>query len=215
MSEKKLTDAELVILSLICEGPKHGYQIEQQISFRNMRAWTDISTSSIYYILRKLEEKGFIQQVPDQGKKESDRPRKVYQLTQEGGSAWKKATLEALSRPKITYTNFLMGLHNLWNIPPQEALQAVRTYQEWLSDDLQRQRDELEELGISMFPLDVLFEYGFVLGDAELTFIDGLIERLDEMAKGSQLDAKNNPEDTKEDTKNGDQRYGNHPNRQD
>ena len=27
-----LTDAELVILSLICEQPLHGYQIEQEIS---------------------------------------------------------------------------------------------------------------------------------------------------------------------------------------
>ena len=47
MSNKPLTDAELVILSLIGEGPQHGYQIEQQISLRNMRTWTNLSTSSI------------------------------------------------------------------------------------------------------------------------------------------------------------------------
>ena len=200
MLEEKLTEAELVILSLICEGPQHGYQIEQQISFRNMRAWTDLSTSSIYYILGRLEEKGFIQQVPDQGKEESDRPRKVYQLTSEGGLIWKKATLEALTKPKITYTNFLMGLHNLWNIPPGEALQAVKIYREWLETDLQRQRTELANLGISMFPLDVLFEYGFVLGDAELSFLDDLINRLDEMSKEPPVDADNNHENTEEDT---------------
>ena len=58
MPEKTtLTDAELVILSLICEQPLHGYQIEQEITQRNMRAWTGLSTSSIYYILRRLEER--------------------------------------------------------------------------------------------------------------------------------------------------------------
>jgi DNA-binding PadR family transcriptional regulator len=189
MSEKKLTEAELVILSLICEGPQHGYQIEQQITLRNMRAWTDLSTSSIYYILGKLEEKGLIEQVIDLSKKESERPRKVYQMTPEGGSIWKKATLEALSRPKITYTNFLMGLHNLWNIPPGEALEAVRSYRNWQEEDLQRQRRELadlEEMGLNRFPLDVLFDYGFVLGDAELQFLDVLIDRLEELAAGSQ-----------------------------
>jgi DNA-binding PadR family transcriptional regulator len=199
MSENELTDAELVILSLICEGPQHGYQIEQQITFRNMRAWTDLSTSSIYYILGKLEGKGFIKQVKDQRKEESERYRKVYQLTPEGGSAWKKATLEALSRPKFTYTNFLLGLHNLWNIPPGEALDAVQTYRNWLISDLQRQRDELADIGISMFPLDVLFEYGFVLGDAEIKFLDDLIARLKDLAEESQPASNNNKEDNEED----------------
>ena len=66
-----------------------------------------------------------------------------------------------------------MGLHNLWNIPPGEALEAVKGYRDWLEHDLQRQQEELENLGTSFFPLDVLFEYGFVLGDAELTFSGG------------------------------------------
>jgi DNA-binding PadR family transcriptional regulator len=168
-----------------------------------MRAWTELSTSSIYYILGKLEEKGFIEQVPDQAKEESERPRKVYQLTKEGGSTWKYATLEALSKPNITYTNFLMGLHNLWNIPPGEALPAVQAYRDWLESDLQRQRDEFAEIGISMFPLDMLFEYGFVLGDAEIKFLDDLIARLKELAEGSQPTSNYNKEDNEEDKENG------------
>lgn len=127
MADKPLTGAELVILSLICEGPQHGYQIEQQISLRNMRAWTDLSTSSIYYLLGRLEDNGLIEQIPGESPASSNRPRNVYQLTQEGGSKWEEATLQALSRPKITYTNFLVGLHNLWNIKPEQALEAVIT----------------------------------------------------------------------------------------
>jgi DNA-binding PadR family transcriptional regulator len=190
MEDKTLTDAELVILSLICERPLHGYQIEAQINLRNMRAWTDLSTSSIYYLLGKLEEKGFIEQVREDPAKSSDRLRKVYQLTPEGGSVWKNATIEALSRPKTTYTNFLMGLHNLWNISPGEALKAVQTYRDWLTDDLQRQQDELENLGTPSFPMDVLFEYGFVLGDAELSFLEDLITRLEELDQKARM--KNN-----------------------
>ena len=87
---------------------------------------------------------------------------------------------------KATYTNFLMGLHNLWNIPPGEALKAVNTYRDWLEGDLKRQRDELDGLDMSIFPLDVLFDYGFVLGEAELGFLADLITRLEELDSESQ-----------------------------
>lgn len=189
MSSQPLTDAELVILSLILEQPQHGYQIEQQITLRNMRTWTDLSTSSIYYILGKLEEKGFIEQLSNDLETQSERPKKVYQVTGNGRSIWKEATLSALTSPKTTYTNFLMGLHNLWNIPPAEALEAVNTYHDWLEGDIQRQRveqAEIEKAGVSHFPLDVLFDYSYILGEAELGFLAELISRLEKMSQGSQ-----------------------------
>ena len=55
-----MTNAELVILSLIAERPRHGYQIEQVIEEREMREWTELGFSSIYYILNKLEGQGHI-----------------------------------------------------------------------------------------------------------------------------------------------------------
>jgi len=185
MNEAPLTAGELVILSLICEQPLHGYQIEHQITQRNMRAWTDLSTSSIYYILQRLEKKGFIEKVISEAS-EKGVPRKTYRITRDGKKQWKAATLQALSHPQVTYTNFLMGIHNLWNISPGEAVEAVKIYRAWLDNDLQRQRDELESLGIAYFPLDVLFEYSFVLGDAELTFLADLITRLEKLARKSQ-----------------------------
>ncbi len=186
-----LTDAELVILSLILEQPQHGYQIEQQITLRNMRAWTDLATSSIYYLLGKLEEKGLIQQIPKETENQEKRPKKVYQVTEKGRLRWKESTLQALSTPKTTYTNFLMGLHNLWNIPPAEALEAVESYRDWLEKDLQRQRDELKQLGMSFFPLDVLFDYSFVLGEAELGFLAELITRLENIKENAQSTSEN------------------------
>ena len=202
MLEQTLTDAELVILSLIYEEPMHGYQIEGQITQRNMRAWTDLSTSSIYYLLGKLEEKGCIEQLKEDPGQHPERPRKVYQITQNGMSTWKSATIQALKQPKTTYTNFLMGLHNLWNIPPGEALKAVKAYRDWLEMDLQRQRDELENLGLSFFTLDVLFDYGFVLGDAELSFLVDLITRLEELDREAHNTKEIEPnQETKEETK--------------
>jgi len=178
-----LTDSELVILSLILEQPMHGYQIEQTIDARNMRAWTDLATSSIYYLLQRLELKGFLQELPTkQGGR--GKPRKVYCITAEGERIWRNETIRALARPRVTYTTFLMGLHNLWHIQPGDAADAVRSYRTWLAADLQRQREEFARFEEKFFPLDVLFEYGFVLGDAELGFLDDLIHLLETRAQG-------------------------------
>ncbi len=51
-----MTPAELAILSLLAEQPRHGYGIEQVIDERGMREWTAIGFSSIYYLLNKLEQ---------------------------------------------------------------------------------------------------------------------------------------------------------------
>ncbi|RZN36071.1 MAG: PadR family transcriptional regulator [Methanosarcinales archaeon] len=40
--------------------PRYGYEIEKTIEERNMRNWTEIGFFSIYYVLKKLEEKELI-----------------------------------------------------------------------------------------------------------------------------------------------------------
>jgi len=55
-----MTNAELAILGLVAEAPRHGYEIEQLIENRGMRNWTEVGFSSIYYILNKLEQRSLI-----------------------------------------------------------------------------------------------------------------------------------------------------------
>jgi hypothetical protein len=56
--KSNLTDAELLVLGLVAEMPRHGYQLEQVIEQRGMREWTRIGFSSIYFVLGKLEMMG-------------------------------------------------------------------------------------------------------------------------------------------------------------
>ena len=69
------SNAELAILSLIAEEPRHGYQIEQLISERNMRTWTEIGFSSIYRLLKKFEKEGLI--IGEPGEPEGRGPARV------------------------------------------------------------------------------------------------------------------------------------------
>ena len=56
----EISNAELALLSLIVEQPRHAYEIEQVIEERNMRYWTEIGFSSIYRLLAKLEEASWL-----------------------------------------------------------------------------------------------------------------------------------------------------------
>ena len=56
-----MTNAELAIISLIVEKSMHGYEISPVMKAREMRNWTEIGFSSIYYILNKLEKKSLIE----------------------------------------------------------------------------------------------------------------------------------------------------------
>ena len=56
----RLTDAELLVLGLVVEMPRHGYELELVIELRGMREWTQIGFSSIYFVLGKLERLGLV-----------------------------------------------------------------------------------------------------------------------------------------------------------
>ena len=57
MSLKDLTDSELLVLGLVAEMPRHGYELEQVIEQRGMREWTQIGFSSIYFVLGSWKRK--------------------------------------------------------------------------------------------------------------------------------------------------------------
>ena len=60
MTNSSLSNAEAALLGLLAEKPMHPYQIEQEVRYRDMRFWTELSMSSIYKLLRKLEREGLV-----------------------------------------------------------------------------------------------------------------------------------------------------------
>jgi len=71
---------DLVILQFLNSNPMHGYQIISSIR-KNFGVY--FGPSTIYPLLNSLEEKGYIKSQWDLN---NERPRKVYELTNEGQS---------------------------------------------------------------------------------------------------------------------------------
>ena len=59
------SDADIVVLSLLAEQPRHGYDLDRVIEQRGYRQWTSLAFSSVYYLLKRLSERGLLE--PDEG----------------------------------------------------------------------------------------------------------------------------------------------------
>lgn len=106
---RDLTSAEVAVLGLLAEAPRHGYELEGLIAERGMREWTEIGFSSIYFLIKKLEAEGLVEAVGAAGKGKARRP---YRATAAGVSQL-AATAEAMiARPHPLFPRLLLGLAN-------------------------------------------------------------------------------------------------------
>jgi DNA-binding PadR family transcriptional regulator len=173
-----MTDAELAILNLIAEAPCHGYEIEQTIEKRGMRAWTAVGFSSIYYLLNKLEKEGLVESELAQAKRGP--ARRVYQITPAGRQAQGAALIESLSEPVSHHSRLLLGISSLPAVEPGEAVSALELY----NASLEKRQADLRSTWHSQRPLpyfvEALFEYSETMIQAERAWVAGFIRRLQE-----------------------------------
>lgn len=172
-----MTNSELAILGLVVERPRHGYDIERVIEERNMRNWTEIGFSSIYYVLKKLERSGLVtSELCTEG---SGGPkRRVYSATGTGRKAWRAESLDALARPQGSHTGFLLGLAALPALETGEVVSALEDH----AARLERRRERMHEAWEGSGPATpkhalAMFEYGEALINAELAWVRGAAER--------------------------------------
>lgn len=128
----RISGREAAILGLVCEGPRYGYELEKIIEERGMRVWTEIGFSSIYYVLKRLEAKGFITGVVQDV--EGKPSRKVYTVTEKGLNAMREKVKLVLSQNKKVVSPFDLGIayHDL--LTHEEVLECLTLYVESLNE---------------------------------------------------------------------------------
>jgi DNA-binding PadR family transcriptional regulator len=172
-----MTNAELAVLTLVAERPRHGYEIERVIEERGMREWTEIGFSSIYYLLKKLEREGLIAGQLEAAKRGP--ARKVYHLTPTGRAAARAGVMEALSVPHRCYPPLQLGLANLSGIPATEAVAALRQHRDALVEQLaQLQARQESQQPLPSF-VDAMFDYSATMIQAEKGWIERFIAQIE------------------------------------
>ncbi len=171
-----MTNAELAILSLVAEQPRHGYEIEHVIEERGMRDWTEIGFSSIYYLLKKLEREELVEGHLEEA--ERGPARKVYRPTPAGREALRAGLLDALSVPRRSYPPLQLGLSNLPGIPLDEALEALRAYHGALGARLEQVQARWESQKPLPYFVDAQFDHSVTMMRAEQAWVEQFIRRL-------------------------------------
>jgi len=180
-----MTNAELAVLSLVAQQPRHGYQIEQVIEERGMRRWTEIGFSSIYFLLKKLEHGGFIEGRLE--KTERHPARKVYRATPAGLEAFHAAIIEVLSVPQPSPRPLMLGLANLPSLSTEETLTALSQYSRHLKEKMEILRTALEsKQHAHPYFVDAMFELGLMVIQAELEWVEKFTKQIQAQSQKKQ-----------------------------
>lgn len=173
MSVKDLTDAELLLLGLVAEMPRHGYQLDQVIEQRGMREWTQIGFSSIYFVLGKLEKMGLVTaKRPAEAKTNANaKAKKIYTITKTGRRALVTQTLSALRCVRPTYSSALLGMINWSVLKRDQALKTLQARGKAIKAELARLRDiQIDQQPLPDF-VEALFEHSLGQLRAEAAWV--------------------------------------------
>ncbi|MBI9046688.1 MAG: helix-turn-helix transcriptional regulator [Anaerolineaceae bacterium] len=112
-------DRELLLLGILREQEMHGYELHDFID-KTLASCTDMKKSTAYYLLKKLEEAGYISQ---ETKQEGNRPPKqVYKLTSAGENKFQNLLRHNLSQYNKVYLTDDIGMVFLDELKLDETL---------------------------------------------------------------------------------------------
>ena len=143
--ERRLTTADLVLLSLLAEKPMHGYQANAELARREIRDWAAISRPQVYYSLEKLARLGYLRAVaPRSG---SAGPEKQSFAATKPGS---RALADALEREDWCTARerppFLTWMALSWQARRGIFGRQLERRREFLKRELLRERETLESV---------------------------------------------------------------------
>jgi DNA-binding PadR family transcriptional regulator len=168
---------KLVLLGLLEEGPKHGYEIKRLIT-KIIETFTSIETQSIYYPLSQLEKEGLVtKRVSRAGR----RPEKyVYYITKKGSKRFQELLHRNFLNLQRPFLNIDLCLYFLPSIKPRMVLARLRTRLRGLGRVkvwLESRRRSLKEEN-APHHLRTIIQHNLELTKAEIKFTSQLIKTL-------------------------------------
>ena len=166
------SDADIVVLSLLAEQPRHGYDLDRVIEQRGYRQWTSLAFSSVYYLLKRLSERGLLE--PDEG---SQGRRTVFRVTEAGRRELRQAAGERILAPAPPSAGVLPALNAYSRLDdPELVTLLVRRAEALLGrlDELRALRAQVDEEHAL-----AIFDYEILRQEADLTWTRSLLKKAD------------------------------------
>jgi len=167
---------DLILLGLLQEGPKHGYEIKKEID--NVASqFTGINIKSVYYPLKRLEEKGMVSKSVGRSGK---RPEKyVYKITKRGKEEFTKLLNKNFLVIERPYLNIDLSLYFLQYVDPEvvkrrlenrlNGLRKIKVWAENREKALQREK--------ALYHMIAVTEHSLEIVKSEIRFTERLIKQ--------------------------------------
>jgi DNA-binding PadR family transcriptional regulator len=175
----------LAVLSYLTRAPMHPYQLGRTLRDHGDARSIRFNAGSLYMVVRQLATAGFI--VEQETTRDGQRPeRTVYALTDAGRHELRDWLRELVEVPQHEYPGFVAALSLIAALPPNEVVALLGGRLRRLAE----QRTEIRELIDStlaggVHPLFLVEEeYRLALLDAERSFVERFIERIDHPETG-------------------------------
>lgn len=128
---------DLVVLALLSERPRHGYDVWRELVRREVQDWAGVSRAQVYYSLAKLRENEWVRPAPGEGEAAGPE-RQVVAITRKGRAAAARALARetwATQRPPPPFLTWLALSHLVDSDVLARGLDRRRTF-------LVRERDK-------------------------------------------------------------------------
>jgi len=170
-----MIEHELLLLGLLRQGPKHGYDIKAQVR-EILSLFAGIQLKSVYYPLRILEQKGLVgKRIARIGK----RPKRIiYSLTNKGKKRFEDLlgrSLLELKRPQFSLDLSLYFLHYLNPVSARNRLRARLRILKRISLGMEKMVNVKPKNNPS--PLSRILEHNIQMLKAESCFLSGIIKK--------------------------------------
>ena len=131
--------SSLVVLGLLADGSRHGYELEKQIRRRNIRLWAKIGASTIYKCLQDLERDGFLSSRAEAADRGAGRA--VFSITEQGRTRLAELVVEALRSEGSVYSDRIVGMAFAHALDPPAAIVRLRGAHDGMDRGLARLDD--------------------------------------------------------------------------
>lgn len=169
-------EQELVILGLLLDKPRHGYEIRKQIN-EFLTYFAGLEYESIYYSLRSLERKGLVNK---QVSASRNRPDKfIYALTDQGKERFKALLDRSFLHIQRPYFGIDISLFFLPHLKSEDARRKLRARLRILKR-IELALSQAQPTFRTQKPAHLLaiLEHNLELIKAEIAFIASLIDKL-------------------------------------
>ncbi len=173
----------LMVLGLLNEAPKHGYEIQKWLEESRTVIWADVLPGSIYHALQQLQKEGFIE--VSKTSQTGHRLRAVYAITNAGRGELKRLLRNALQQPPRSFpTTLYTALTFFKELPRDEVLAFIEALIPQLEQEIEVWNYG-ETVKNNLIPLPVHVHVMFVNGREHLEADLRLLHRLYELLSQS------------------------------